>query len=137
MEAPIPVVLDTNVFVAAGFNPGSASARLLEAVRAGALRMLWSEATARETRAVLERIPRLSWEDAEAHFSPGGRWEGEADPERFPFVEDAEDRKFAALATAAGAVLVTADDHLLSQRGRIPAEVLTPSEAVRRLGLQP
>jgi predicted nucleic acid-binding protein len=32
------VILDTNVFVAAGFNPGSASARIVEQVRAGHLR---------------------------------------------------------------------------------------------------
>ena len=36
---PGEVVLDTNVFVAAGFNPGSHSARLVEAVRDGRLGM--------------------------------------------------------------------------------------------------
>ena len=34
-------MLDTNVFVAAGFNPGSHSAWLVEAVRDGRLRMIW------------------------------------------------------------------------------------------------
>ena len=42
------VVLDTNVFVAAGFNPGSHSARLVEAVRDRRLRMIWDEATREE-----------------------------------------------------------------------------------------
>jgi len=37
---PGRVVLDTNVFVAAGFNPGSHSARLVEAVHDGRLRMV-------------------------------------------------------------------------------------------------
>jgi hypothetical protein len=34
------VVLDTNVFVAAGFNPRSASARIVEAVKRGQVRMV-------------------------------------------------------------------------------------------------
>ena len=65
-------ILDTNVFVAAGFNPASASARLLGAVGAGRRELVWSEATRRETRAVLERIPRLRWSDAGAGRARGG-----------------------------------------------------------------
>ena len=42
------VVLDTNVFVAAGFNRGSHSAWLVEAVRDGRLRMVWDNATRAE-----------------------------------------------------------------------------------------
>jgi uncharacterized protein len=38
------VVLDTNVFVGAGFNPRSHSALLLDAVRDGRLRMVWDDA---------------------------------------------------------------------------------------------
>jgi ATP-binding cassette subfamily B protein/subfamily B ATP-binding cassette protein MsbA len=41
---PGRVVLDTNVFVAAGFNPGSHSA-LVAAVRDGRLRLVWDDAT--------------------------------------------------------------------------------------------
>ena len=41
------VVLDTNVLVAAGFNPRSASARIVNAVKQGKLHMLWNEATRR------------------------------------------------------------------------------------------
>ena len=79
---PGEVVLDTNVFVAAGFNPGSHSARLIEAVRAG-------------------RVP------------------------------DPADRKFAALAEAARAPLVTSDAGLLNARARITVRVLKPSEFAR------
>ncbi len=48
---PGEVVLDTNVFVAAGFNPGSHSARIVEAVRNGRLRMVWDNATQAENQA--------------------------------------------------------------------------------------
>jgi predicted nucleic acid-binding protein len=54
------VVLDTNVFVAAGFNPSSHSACLVEAVRDGRLRMVWNNATRAEIEHVMRRIPRLS-----------------------------------------------------------------------------
>jgi PIN domain len=50
---PGDVVLDTNVFVAAGFNPGSHSARLVEAVRDGRLRMVWNDATHAEIEHVM------------------------------------------------------------------------------------
>ena len=53
------VVLDTNVFVAAGFNPASASANLVRAVRDGRLRMPWTDATRREIEHILGRIPPL------------------------------------------------------------------------------
>ena len=45
---PPAVVLDTNVFVAAGFNPRSASARIVDAVKHGQVRMVWNDATRRE-----------------------------------------------------------------------------------------
>ena len=39
------VVIDTNVFVAAGFNPRSAAARILAAVREGRFQLIWNEPT--------------------------------------------------------------------------------------------
>src|SRR5437870_8190852 len=52
---PGEVVLDTNVFVAAGFNPGSHSARLVEAVRDGRLSIVWDDATHTEIEHVMRR----------------------------------------------------------------------------------
>jgi uncharacterized protein len=57
------LVLDTNVFVAAGFEPKSASARLLEALRQGRCRMIWHRTTRRETERVLRRVPPLDCAD--------------------------------------------------------------------------
>lgn len=129
------VVLDTNVFVAAGFNPRSNSARILERVRDGSWTMVWSRDTRRETAAVLAQIPPLSPSDAESAFLPEAEFTAETHPERFGFIEDPDDIKFAALAAASRAVLVTSDDHLLSQRHRMDVEVLTPGETVARFGL--
>ena len=39
------IVIDTNVFVAAGFNPRSASARVLAAVRQGRFQLIWNKPT--------------------------------------------------------------------------------------------
>ena len=128
------LVLDTNVFVAAGFNPRSSSARILERVREGSWTMAWNRDTRRETEAVLAQIPPLSGRSAEAAFFPEAEVTAQTHPERFSLIEDPDDRKFAALAAVADAILVTNDDHLLSQRDRMEVEVLTPGELMARYG---
>lgn len=130
LETPT-VVLDTNVFVAAGFRGTSASGRVLALVRVGRLRHVWHDDTARETRGILGMIPRLSWTAVESLFRPEDRWQAPLDRDAFAVVPDAADRKFAALAAAAGAVLVTADDDLLGVRGALAglgATVVRPSQ---------
>jgi uncharacterized protein len=125
------VVLDTNVLVAAGFNPRSHAARIVAAVRADRVRLVWDEATFRETRRILEKIPPLSWAAFSSLFRDEERYEGPVDPSGFEFIPDPEDRKFAALAAAAGATLVSQDDHLLAIRGHAETpRVLTPGELV-------
>ena len=129
------VVLDTNVFVAAEFNPDSASARIVEAVRAGHLRMAWNEDTRTETEHVLRQIPPLSWRDVSDLFHQEWR-EEKGRTDAFDHIPDPADRKFAALAAAAGSVLVTQDDHLLAQRERSRITVLTPREFEARHELE-
>lgn len=58
MPSPL-LVLDTNVLVAAGFNPRSASARIVDAVKQGRLRMVWNDATRREIERIVQQIPPL------------------------------------------------------------------------------
>jgi hypothetical protein len=53
------IVIDANVFVATGFNPRSASARVLAAVREGRFHLIWNKSTRRETEMILRRIRRL------------------------------------------------------------------------------
>lgn len=122
------MVLDTNIVVAAGFRPGSASARLVAAVRAGQIRMAWSAATAGEIRAVLDRIPRLSWGAVSALFRPEGHYAGVLTTDHLSIIPDPADRVFAALAEAVGATLISSDRHLLGCRAGLPVAVLTPRE---------
>ncbi len=123
-----PVVLDTNIFVGGGFNPGSASARLIEAVRVGELRMIWSLETRAETRRILEKIPPLDWKAVEALFREEDQVEVlvELTDPRWSGIPDEEDRKFAALAAEGDAVLITSDAHLLEARGEGLPEIRTP-----------
>lgn len=130
--SPVAVILDTNVFVAAGFNRRSASARILEQVRTGELRLIWNEPVRRETQHVLSKIPRLSWGSVAELFREEHRFAGETSPEKFDYVEDPDDRKFAALSDAAGVVLITNDDHLLRHRDRAGLAILTPREFQNR-----
>ena len=126
------VVIDTNVFVAAGFNPGSASARILEGVREGRFRLIWSEPTRGETEMILRRIPRLDWQKVADLFRPEGEFTGPVDPAAFTVIADPDDRKFAALAAAAKVALVTSDKLVLAQRGKIGIEIVTPGEFLAR-----
>jgi len=127
-EERATVVLDTNIFVAAGFRPGSASGRILNAVRAGAMRMIWSDATRREIEHIVRRIPPLEIPDLETLFDPANRIDDELDPGRFGMVPDPGDRKFAALAHTGGAVLISNDDHLLSAARPAGIDVVSPGE---------
>ncbi len=129
MKRDLPaVVLDTNVFVAAGFNPGSDSARIVDEVRQVRLRMIWNNATRRETRAILEKIPPLSWDAIADLFQDEDRCVAETSPGRFAHVPDPDDRKFAALAHASGAILISQDSDLLANPHKTDVLVLTPSE---------
>jgi len=133
---PARVVLDTNVFVGAGFNPESASAVLVEAVRSGRLRMPWTDGTRAEVERILRKIPPLSWSDVEPLFRDAERLGESPDQEGFEWIPDPEDRPFAALARATGAALVSSDRHLLGGRGRAGFPVWTPGEARKRLSLR-
>lgn len=132
MQEATAVVLDTNIFVAAGFRPGSDSARIVQQVRDGALRLLWNEETYRETRHIVRKIPPLSWDRIADLFREEDRYSAPTDPERFGDVPDPNDRKFAALAAASGAALITQDEHLLAGREQSPASILTPGEFMRQ-----
>jgi predicted nucleic acid-binding protein len=124
---PSAVVLDTNVFVAAGFNAQSASASILDAVKQGRLRMVWNDATRGEIEHIMQRIPPLRARAVTELFHPTDRFAAATHPERFADIPDPDDRKFAALAHATGAILISNDEHLLRYRGPLDLTVLTPS----------
>lgn len=126
------IVLDTNVFVAAGFKSKSDSARILEQIRNGSLRLLWNQETYRETQRIVQKIPPLSWTGIADLFDEKNQHLGITYPESFYYVSDPDDRKFAALAAQAKAVLISLDQHLLARRKQAPVHIMTPSEFVQQ-----
>ncbi len=129
------VVLDTNVFVGALYNPGSASRLIVEACRSGRLTLLLTTDIQREYGHILRRalprqpaLERLSGLLASAEVVA---------PRSTPAVVDADpsDDKFLAAAVAGHAdALVTSDRHLLDFDGYEGVRVLRPSAFVRLLG---
>jgi predicted nucleic acid-binding protein len=130
--ASAPVILDTNVFVAAGFNPRSASGRIVDAVKKGQLRMVWNDPTRREIEHIMQKIPPLRAHSVSDLFRPRDRYVAATHPERLAFIPDPDDRKFAALAAATGATLISNDDHLLRYRDQMDVTVLTPGAFWKR-----
>jgi putative PIN family toxin of toxin-antitoxin system len=132
MATPTRVVLDTNVLVAAAYNPASASRRVVEACLGGQLVAVLSPALRREYefilahaargRPYLERIHRLV-DGAEV-----------VEPAQTPRVVagDPEDDKLVSAALAAGATLVTNDAHLLAIAGHEGLKVVRPANVRAR-----
>ena len=129
------VVIDTNVFVAAGFNSRSAAARILVAVRAGHFLLVWNKLTRRETETILTRIPGLDWARVADLFRPEGEFTGPVDLDAFDMIADRDDRKFVALSAATTTPLVTNDNHVLGQQRAVGIEILSPRAFVAREGL--
>jgi len=65
---------------------------------------------------------------------PWGEFKGDTAPNLFNRIEDPEDRKFAALAAATGAIVISSDSHLLSCREELPITVLTAREFLAMTG---
>ena len=125
-QQAIRVVLDTNVLVAAAFRPNGAAGTIIARARAGELLILWNEATRSETERIVRRIPPIAKSNVLDVFTPTGEFYGDIDVNAFDFIIDPDDRKFAALAFAAHATLVTQDAHLLSARALLGCPVMTP-----------
>ena len=128
MEGVTRVVLDTNVLVAAAYNPASASRRLVETCLSGELTAVLSPALRREYEFILGRAARsqpyldrlrLLLDTAEV-----------VEPASTPRVvpDDPDDDKLVAVALAAGAVLVSNDSHLLAVAGHQGLQVVRPAE---------
>jgi len=123
---PPPLVIDTNVFVAALFREGSQAARLIDWVRHGVVRMVWNQETMRETRTIIERIPPIDWASVSELFQMENEYTEPTDHHPFHKIPDPDDRKFAALAYATGAILISQDDDLLGCPEQLEILVLSP-----------
>jgi predicted nucleic acid-binding protein len=129
------VILDTNILVASGFKPKSHSAKIVEQVRCGLARMVWSEQTRNEAEFIVRKIPPLSWSAFEDLFRPENCYAGELFPENFHHIPDKDDIKFAALSDATGAILITTDKDLLDVRDTLPVKILMPFEYIEEVFL--
>ena len=122
------VILDTNIFVAAGFNSRSHSARIINLIKTNQLTLVWDQSTQRETKKIITQIPPLSWSQVSPLFKSAHQHLDQLDRQAYQFIPDPDDRKFAALAQATGATLITNDDHLLAHRHHLTCPVMTPAE---------
>lgn len=134
MMSDTRLVVDTNVFVAAGFKRASHSARIVGLIRTGDLDLVWDAKTRREIEHTVGRIPVLSNAILDDLFREKDFFDGTLNEGEFEYISDPADRKFAALAVAAGVSLISSDNHLLAWRDRIPVLVMTPSEFMRGWG---
>ena len=92
--------------------------------------MVWSADTRRETQRVIEQIPRLSWQQFSGLFREDLEYRGTLDYSAFQFIDDPDDRKFAALGEATDSTIVTNDSHLLAHQQRLSPPIMTPGEFV-------
>lgn len=122
------VVLDTNVLVAAAYNPASASRRIVEACLDGDLTSVSSPALRREYEFILARAVRGRPYRERLHRLIGGA--ESVEPAKTPWVvaDDPDDDKLVSAALAAGAVLVTNDAHLLALAGHEGLKVVRPAD---------
>ncbi len=125
------LILDTNIFIAAEFNRHSSSARVVQAARKGEHWLIWNQKTKRETKKLLNQIPPLDWEDIADLFKPDQEFTGPTNEKAFSLIKDPDDRKFAALAKATGAPIISNDRHILDVRSQLPITVHTPGEFMR------
>ena len=128
MASVTRVVLDTNVLVAAAYNPRSASRRVVEACLAGGLTPVVSGALRREYEFILARAARGRPYLERIHQLLDGV--EVVEPAQVPRVvpDDPDDDKLVAVALAAGAVLVSNDAHLLALAGHEGLEVVRPAD---------
>ena len=128
MAAATRVVLDTNVLVAAAYNPRSASRHVVEACLAGELTAVVSGALLREYEFILARAARGRPYLERVHQLLDGA--EVVEPARTPRVvpDDPGDDKLVAAALAAGASLVSNDAHLLALAGHEGLEVVRPAD---------
>ncbi|MBE0448613.1 MAG: putative toxin-antitoxin system toxin component, PIN family [Actinobacteria bacterium] len=121
------VVADTNLWVAARFNPKSYSASILNMAGEGRLLLLWSSETRRELERILRNIKAtLDFLIAVERLLSSGVDVGET--ERLSIiVDDPDDNKILACARSGNAdYIITSDYHLLTLKTFGEVKIVTP-----------
>jgi putative PIN family toxin of toxin-antitoxin system len=135
----VEVVIDVNVLVSAALSGTGGSAQLIEALRGGRLTALASDKLITELGDVLrrDRFRRyLSLDEVEEYVTEiGGLCRPADDLDEVPeVVRDPDDDYLVALAVGSGADAIVSGDLDLREATGLPVEVLTPREALSRLG---
>ncbi len=126
------VVLDTNIFVSASFNKKSNSHKIFELIKNNKVQFIWNPDTKDETKYILKKIPVIKWDRFKDIFKPEYEFTKKVTDKKFTEIQDHSDRKFANLAYASTAVLITSDQHFLNVRSQLPVKVLTSSEYIKK-----
>lgn len=125
----IKVVVDTNLFVAANYNPNSASAQIVNMIARRDLIFIWSEPIAKEIRKMLDNA-QVKDKFKKKVESKMLRPEHCVEPHvRVKEVkEDPDDNKFLEAALEGGAdYIITSDQHLLRLGSFQDIPIFTPS----------
>jgi predicted nucleic acid-binding protein len=127
MAAVRRVVLDTDVLVAAAYNPRSASRHVIEACLGGELTPVLSPALRREYEFILARAAhRRPYLERIHQLLDGAEVVEPAQTPRVVPDDPGDDKLVAAL--AAGVALVSNDAHLLALADREGLEVVRPAD---------
>lgn len=129
------LVIDTNLVVAAYFNPRSASAKIIRLLRDHfAFDVVYTERMRREIWQILRNIrASKTFQNEMKKILDGGLRVMRTRPHRI-VRDDPEDDKFVDCALAAKADYLITNDHHMLKLGEIDdIEVLRPTEFVRRL----
>jgi len=128
------VVADTNLWIAARFNPKSNSAKILNMAGEGRVALLWSADTRRELERILRKVkPSPEFLAAVEKLLPPETDVGET--ERLNVIaDDPDDNKILACAKSGNAgYIVTNDDHLLALKVFGETEIVTPKAFLEAL----
>lgn len=129
----LKVVLDTNIFVAANFNPRSASAQILRMANQRKIKILWSESIRRELEIILNNIKaktkiRRLISKILVEQNKLARL-----PKIKIITDDPEDNKFISCALAGRAdFIITNDIHLLKLKEFHNIRIVQPREFLKQ-----
>jgi hypothetical protein len=126
------VVLDTNLFVAAYFNPGSASAQIIKLASKGKVQIVWTKKIRNEANLILRNVSvAKKYDELINKLFDGGIYLAKV-PACDLVPEDQEDNKFLAVAIAGKAdYIITSDRHML-KLGKIgKTKIVKPSQFLR------
>ena len=124
------VVLDTNLFIAAYWNQGCASAKIIDYCLGGKLKMIYSKQTNNELFLILRNIKaRSEYKSKVSDLYKKSTKITKRIPRVKVIKEDPEDDKYLACAKAGRAhFIITNDNHLLKLKSYKGTRIVRPSD---------